>query len=113
MRHGNKNNFFTFAAAMSDSDPTYEAWKPWEKFVKPKLESRTPILPMRHGNKACEALETSRTITPILPMRHGNYVIIVYIPTFQLRYSDPTYEAWKLALNTFEFNLYMPLRSYL
>ena len=55
------------------SDPTYEAWKQQSYANLQQKTHSTPILPMRHGNRAFFPLSVSQTEkTPILPMRHGN-----------------------------------------
>ena len=93
MRHGNTKFSIFSNSLFENSDPTYEAWKLYMRFVT-VIIFHTPILPMRHGNcpfcghsLSCLVLrsylwgmETSPNYgqiltlakTPILPMRHGN-----------------------------------------
>ena len=79
-----------------DSDPTYEAWK----LVYPLFYIFSlypiPILPTRHGNSATITFLFGSTY----PFR--SYLRGMETGTNELnealrsRYSDPTYEAWKL-----------------
>ena len=50
MRHGNEAIKKGERLAVSNSDPTYEAWKPASDFTGAQI-TLTPILPMRHGNR--------------------------------------------------------------
>ena len=61
-----------YIRTLADSDPTYEAWKLPNDSDTWQTIRLTPILPMRHGNKAVLETEKGLLFTPILPMRHGN-----------------------------------------
>ncbi len=66
---------FLHKRIISNSDPTYEAWKLLSFHSTPIYIPRIPILPMRHGNSFCSVCMVHYRI-----------------------YSDPTYEAWKLII---------------